>query len=583
MRPTGVALLDNVLGGLAPGFPLVLVGPTGSGRTVLCLQLAEAACQRGESVAILTGEPGRLLLRQASSMNLDLGRPLRSGQLALLELDHQVALTTRVHGGSALVDAIHQSVSECRTLLIDPLTSLTAEVLDEVGVRTLVRGIFDRTAELDQAVVVTIARERLAENTVLDSVLTEACGAFVELDTWQDGRRALQVRKSRVAGYESGPVDFRISLGGAIGTSDAGSEKVAVAATQTVVTPSAALQRARVRWSDVSDEVRASGPTDLADRSPEAAPMGGSADTAATVSSVPSVAPLLPGVGLTLDERREKYVEPGDRARILVVDDSQLARERLMSWLSEEYDVFEAGDGFAAMSAVLAHQPDLILLDLVLSRADGFEVLAALRKSVVATPVLVVSEGLLRAVNRVRALVHGAADTLPKPAQRYELMHKVEGLLRVPSPPDSGLDPAMVETLFGGTASAQRLEESAFRERLENACRFADEFGMHSALVGIETPDAAALEELVEVCGRVLWAEDAACTIGIRRSLLLLLATDLEMIPHILSRFQGALGESHGSQMKGYRWHAELAQPVNGDRKPWDHLFKRMTRWPTGG
>ena len=62
MRATGVELFDRAVGGLSPGLPLVMSGGIGSGRTVLCLQLANAALQRGERVVYLTIDVGTVLI-----------------------------------------------------------------------------------------------------------------------------------------------------------------------------------------------------------------------------------------------------------------------------------------------------------------------------------------------------------------------------------------------------------------------------------------------------------------------------------------------------------------------------------------
>ncbi len=533
MRPTGVALLDDVLGGLTPGFPLVLVGPTGSGRTVLCLQLAEAACRRGEAVAVLTGEPAPLLLRQAGSMGLDLVSAIREGRLALLELDSRVASTVRVHGGAALVDDVATALPEIRLLLIDPLTPLASEVIDEVALRAIVRAIFDRASTLDQSVVVTIEQEQLADNAILARVLKDACGAIVELEPTQDGRYLLGVRKSRVAGFESGPVHFRIGAGGAM--------RVVEAPSDVLVGP--------------EDEAAGAGVT-------SARAMRSVAEPA--VLGSPSV--LAP--------------EPaGRRPRVLVADADAHDREQIADWLSETCEVVTAEDGFAAMSAMLAHQPDLIVLELVLPRVDGYEVMRALRGAGGRVPMLVVSSSLLRAADRVRALVLGASDTLPKPAQRFELRRKVAALLRAPAPPPCELDPEVVEALLGGSSSTRMLDECAFREQLERACRFGDEFGLGSVLVALEVPDAHALEALTVACEKALRSEDALCAVADRRLLLLLVGTESEIVSRILDRLRRLLGKRGGPALKGYRWFAECAQPVE-DGKPWDRLFEKMTAWP---
>jgi len=560
VRPTGVALIDRALGGLWPGFPLVLAGPTGSGRTVLCLQLAEAACRQGEAVALLTGEPPRLLLRQAESMGLDLMPALRDGALVLLELDAQVAATARAHGGGALVEALREAAPEASLVLLDPLTALTAEIADEVAMRSLVRALFDAAAEAGQVVAVTVEQERLDRDALLDRVLKEACGAFLQLLRGEAGGLALEVAKSRLAGGGSGPLRFRIGAGGTAPLEPGGDHDGEETHPAAAATPAAALESARFHWS-----------RELAEETPSAAAPTGRPEVGRATAPEPGAGTVAPGP-------EPENGEAPRRPRLLVVDEDRALREQLRSWMGERYELVFADDGFSAMTAFLARPPDLVLLDVVLPRIGGFEVLRALRAAGSRVPVLVVSRSLARAVDRVRALVLGASDTLPKPAQRFELGRKVEALLRAPAPPLPEIDPEEVEALLGGGASLRILEEGDFRERLERACRFGDEFGLPSALVGVEASRPASLDALVEAAERTLRAEDAVCRLSGRRALLLLVSTGTGMVPAILARLTppGSGGDTDGDRL---RWRAAPAQPAEGD-KPWLPLFRGLTDWP---
>ena len=80
MRPTGASIIDHVLGGYPPGLPLVIAGPSGSGRTVLGLQLANSALERGEVVQIDLRRPMNeiraLLSKYPVKTRLSLSGPL---------------------------------------------------------------------------------------------------------------------------------------------------------------------------------------------------------------------------------------------------------------------------------------------------------------------------------------------------------------------------------------------------------------------------------------------------------------------------------------------------------------------------
>ena len=124
-RATGVALLDRCVGGAAPGLGLVLAGETGTGRTVLCLEVAAAALERGERAVFLTSEPADILLRQAESLGLELLSGLSIGRLLLLELMPDSSTVMRAHGAGPLLEALVEEAPGADWLIIDPLTALT--------------------------------------------------------------------------------------------------------------------------------------------------------------------------------------------------------------------------------------------------------------------------------------------------------------------------------------------------------------------------------------------------------------------------------------------------------------------------
>ena len=85
MQPTGVAVLDQAIGGLVPGLPLVIAGGPGSGRTVLCLELARRALASA-------------LVQQADSLGINLISPGWKEQFILLQLSESVAGLVRQFG-----------------------------------------------------------------------------------------------------------------------------------------------------------------------------------------------------------------------------------------------------------------------------------------------------------------------------------------------------------------------------------------------------------------------------------------------------------------------------------------------------
>ncbi|GEJ57240.1 diguanylate cyclase [Anaeromyxobacter diazotrophicus] len=120
------------------------------------------------------------------------------------------------------------------------------------------------------------------------------------------------------------------------------------------------------------------------------------------------------------------------RARLLVVDDDEDAREALAMMLGDEYDVLLAADGLEALEAAQATRPDLVLMDLYMPRMDGLAALEALRADPATADVPVI---LISArgddLTRSRSLDLGALDFLSKPFSGRELKARIERTLRL--------------------------------------------------------------------------------------------------------------------------------------------------------
>ena len=116
--------------------------------------------------------------------------------------------------------------------------------------------------------------------------------------------------------------------------------------------------------------------------------------------------------------------------RILIIEDELPMRRGLEDCLSAEgYRVFSAADGESGLQRALAEQPDLILLDVMMPKLDGFAVAAELRRLGRVTPILMLTaKGQVE--DRVNGLDAGADDYLVKPFSIEELLARVRALLR---------------------------------------------------------------------------------------------------------------------------------------------------------
>ncbi len=116
--------------------------------------------------------------------------------------------------------------------------------------------------------------------------------------------------------------------------------------------------------------------------------------------------------------------------RVLVVEDHHSIAQGLQENLElEGFEVRVSGDGIDAIRVAASWMPDLVLLDLMLPKRSGFDVLAAIRASGAAMPVLVLSARGSEA-EKVRALRAGADDYVVKPFGLLEVLARVQALLR---------------------------------------------------------------------------------------------------------------------------------------------------------
>jgi DNA-binding response OmpR family regulator len=117
-------------------------------------------------------------------------------------------------------------------------------------------------------------------------------------------------------------------------------------------------------------------------------------------------------------------------ASILVVDDEPMVREVLSRYLSKEgFDVWAAEDGEVALARYARATPDLVLLDLMLPKIDGYEVFRRIREQGGRTPVIMLTaKG--EETDRIVGLELGADDYVSKPFSPREVVARVRAVLR---------------------------------------------------------------------------------------------------------------------------------------------------------
>ncbi len=118
------------------------------------------------------------------------------------------------------------------------------------------------------------------------------------------------------------------------------------------------------------------------------------------------------------------------RQRLLIADDEPDILSELTPLLERAgFDVRTAADGMQVLAAIEAERPDLIVLDVVMPKVDGREVLRRLRSSDDWTPVILLTR-IGTPAERALSLQEGADDYLNKPFEPLELIARVQAVLR---------------------------------------------------------------------------------------------------------------------------------------------------------
>src|SRR5215813_13491972 len=128
--------------------------------------------------------------------------------------------------------------------------------------------------------------------------------------------------------------------------------------------------------------------------------------------------------------RPKRRGNPMKPTRVIVVEDEPAIRRGVRDALrASGYDVVEAGDGDRGLAEALRPDSDLVLLDLLLPRRDGLDVLREVRAARPGVPVIILT-ARGGEDDRVRGLKMGADDYVVKPFSARELLARVEAVLR---------------------------------------------------------------------------------------------------------------------------------------------------------
>jgi diguanylate cyclase (GGDEF)-like protein len=181
---------------------------------------------------------------------------------------------------------------------------------------------------------------------------------------------------------------------------------------------------------------------------------------------------------------------------ILVVDDIPANTQLLKSYLLPAgYAVIIANDGEDAVKKVNIHKPDLILLDIMMPKLDGFQVCKTLKSNELTTytPIIMVT-ALNDVEDKIKGIEAGADDFITKPLNKMELSARVKSLLRI-----KNLQDQLQEKVKQLEIAKERLSELAvtdgltglynyrfFKEYLVREIRRASRFHLFISLIMLD-------------------------------------------------------------------------------------------------
>ncbi len=237
-------------------------------------------------------------------------------------------------------------------------------------------------------------------------------------------------------------------------------------------------------------------------------------------------------------------------ARILVVDDDVTLTEVVTGYLARTgHDVSSAADGAAALRAIDANPPDLIVLDLMLPEVDGLQVCRQVRRDHPDILVIMLT-ALADEDDRIAGLETGADDYLTKPFSPRELVLRVESLLRRRSSA-----PAPAGVLRAGDVTVEPSSRRATRGETELALTVR-EFDLLAYL--LSRPGVAfSRNELMSAVWGWTFGDQSTVTVHVRR-----LREKVEDDPSDPKLIQTVWGVGYRLELPTGQQSSPVAQPV---------------------
>jgi circadian clock protein KaiC len=209
---SGIRGLDDLLGGgLETGSSTVVLGPSGTGKTLLAMKFIVAAVQRGEKAALfIFDEELGLLCRRMKTMGIDLAKLRDEGRVVIEQVDAaELSPGEFAHRVRAVVDS-----KQIKTVLIDSLNGYQAAMPQENQLVLHVHELLQYLNRRGAATFVTVAQMGLVGDMRSPFDITYLADTVVMLRYFEAGgavRRAMSIVKKRTGAHETTIREYRIS------------------------------------------------------------------------------------------------------------------------------------------------------------------------------------------------------------------------------------------------------------------------------------------------------------------------------------------------------------------------------------
>ena len=225
--------------------------------------------------------------------------------------------------------------------------------------------------------------------------------------------------------------------------------------------------------------------------------------------------------------------------KILLVDDDKKLRKLLKEYLEDYgFEVLLLADGLSVLQTIHEESPDLLILDIMMPKKDGLEVLRDIRREIMIPVIMLTAKG--EDADRIVGLELGADDYLPKPFNPRELLARMKAVLRRISveqaePPEKGSS----HFLHAGGLTLNKAKRTAVVDGKE-AELSATEYALLKALM--ERPDTVLTrDELMNLArGRDFMAFDRSIDVHISK-----LRAKLEADPRSPRRIKTVWGSGY--------------------------------------